>query len=79
MKILVTGCAGFIGSHVCEYLLKRGDEVLGIDCLNTYYDQNIKLNNISLLKNNYDNFKFICENVLDTKEISNWKPDKICH
>ena len=79
MKVLVTGCAGFIGSHVCEHLLKRGNEVLGIDSLNTYYDQNIKLNNISLLENNYNNFKFICENVLETKEISNWKPDKICH
>ena len=35
-KILVTGCAGFIGSHTCEYLLKRGDQVLGIDNLNDY-------------------------------------------
>ena len=37
MKILVTGCAGFIGSHVCEFLLKRGDNVLGIDNMNKYY------------------------------------------
>ena len=34
MKILVTGCVGFIGSHLCEYLLKRGDEVMGIDNIN---------------------------------------------
>ena len=33
-KFLITGCAGFIGSHVCEYLLKRGDLVLGIDNIN---------------------------------------------
>ena len=38
MKFLVTGCAGFIGSHTCEYLLKRGEKILGIDNLNVYYD-----------------------------------------
>ena len=44
-KILVTGCAGFIGSHTCEYLLKRGDQVLGIDNLNDYYDVERKKEN----------------------------------
>ena len=34
--ILVTGCAGFIGSHVCEKLLKRGDTIVGIDNMNDY-------------------------------------------
>ena len=42
MKILVTGCAGFIGMHVCEQLLARGDEVVGIDNLNDYYDVSLK-------------------------------------
>ena len=42
MKILVTGAAGFIGMHVCERLLARGDEVLGIDNLNDYYDVHLK-------------------------------------
>lgn len=42
MKILVTGCAGFIGMHVCERLLARGDEVVGIDNLNDYYDVSLK-------------------------------------
>ena len=42
MKILVTGAAGFIGMHVCERLLARGDEVLGIDNLNDYYDVRLK-------------------------------------
>ena len=37
-KILVTGCAGFIGSHTCERLLKEGNKVMGIDNLNDYYD-----------------------------------------
>lgn len=42
MKILVTGAAGFIGMHVCERLLARGDQVVGIDNLNDYYDVSLK-------------------------------------
>jgi len=42
MKILVTGAAGFIGSHVSLFLLARGDEVIGLDNLNDYYDVNLK-------------------------------------
>ena len=42
MKILVTGAAGFIGMHVCERLLARGDEVIGVDNLNDYYDVALK-------------------------------------
>jgi len=42
MKILVTGTAGFIGSHVARRLLERGDEVIGIDNLSDYYDVNLK-------------------------------------
>jgi len=42
MKVLVTGTAGFIGSHVAERLLARGDEVVGLDNLNDYYDVNLK-------------------------------------
>ena len=42
MKILVTGAAGFMGSYVCKRLLSRGDEVVGLDNINTYYDINLK-------------------------------------
>ncbi len=42
MKVLVTGTAGFIGSHVAQRLLERGDEVVGIDNLNDYYDVGLK-------------------------------------
>ncbi|WP_321777715.1 NAD-dependent epimerase [Sulfurimonas sp.] len=42
MKILVTGTAGFIGSHLAIKLLQRGDEVVGLDNINDYYDQNVK-------------------------------------
>jgi UDP-glucuronate 4-epimerase len=42
LSILVTGAAGFIGSHVCLHLLQRGDEVIGVDNLNAYYDPALK-------------------------------------
>ncbi len=42
MKVLVTGSAGFIGSALSKRLLDRGDEVIGVDCLNDYYDVNLK-------------------------------------
>ena len=78
MKILVTGCAGFIGSHTCEYLLKRGDVILGIDNLNDYYDVNKKKENLKILEK-YNNFIFKKEDICDTKSIEEWKPEKIIH
>ena len=78
MRILVTGCAGFIGSHVSEYLLKRGDIVLGIDNLNDYYDVSRKMENLEILQK-YSNFEFRKEDICETESISQWKPDKICH
>ena len=56
-RILVTGCAGFIGSHTTEQLLKRGDIVLGVDNLNNYYDSKLKSKNIDLLEK-YPSFHF---------------------
>lgn len=50
MKILVTGCAGFIGYHVAEALLARGDTVIGLDSLNDYYDVRLKHSRLERLR-----------------------------
>jgi UDP-glucuronate 4-epimerase len=47
--ILVTGVAGFIGSHVAEQLLTRGDRVVGIDNVNDYYPTRFKRENLEIL------------------------------
>ena len=58
MKVLVTGAAGFIGSHAAERLLARGDSVVGLDNLNDYYDVNLKLARLDRLKK-HDRFSFV--------------------
>lgn len=58
MKILVTGAAGFIGMHTAIELLKRGDEVVGIDNLNDYYDPQLKQDRLAQLAP-FANFRFI--------------------
>lgn len=83
MKILVTGAAGFIGSYVCKRLLSRGDEVVGLDNINSYYDINLKYGRLLTLgidksvvnwylfveSNTYDKFRFIRMNLEDKQAI----------
>ena len=51
MKLLVTGCAGFIGYHLSKKLLEQGHHVLGIDNINNYYD--IELKKTRFLQHSY--------------------------
>lgn len=77
--ILITGCAGFIGSHVTQMLLERGDIVIGVDEVNDYYDLRQKEENIKLLEK-YENFifyKFDLANFEKSKEI--FEKYKITH
>jgi UDP-glucose 4-epimerase len=63
MVSVVTGVAGFIGSHLAERLIKEGHEVVGIDCFTDYYSRSIKEANVAKLINQAD-FTFIEGNVL---------------
>ena len=64
MKILVTGAAGFIGMHVSQLLLARGDTVVGIDNLNDYYDPQIKRDRLARITP-HANFRFVLMDVAD--------------
>ena len=64
MKILVTGVAGFIGMSVAKALLERGDEVIGIDNLNDYYEVQLKLDRLKLIEG-YGSFTFIKMDISD--------------
>lgn len=66
--VLVTGCAGFIASHVSEILLKRGDAVIGIDDLNDYYPVKYKEKNVALLKD-FNSFQFVKGSIVDRPTI----------
>jgi UDP-glucuronate 4-epimerase len=64
MKILVTGAAGFIGFHVAQALIARGDEVVGLDNLNAYYDPRLKAARLEILQR-HDNFRFVKLDLVD--------------
>ena len=82
MTILITGAAGFIGSHLSYSLLSKNIKVIGIDNLNDYYSVNLKKYRLSKLKK-FKNFTFIksdlSKNTSIDKIISNKKITSICH
>jgi len=69
MKVLVTGCAGFIGMHVAKRLLERGDEVVGIDNVNDYYDPVLKLARLAQLRS-HPGFSFRRLDISDAAAMS---------
>jgi len=83
MKILVTGTAGFIGSHLALKLFSRGDEVVGLDNINDYYDQSVKYGRLersgidkqsieygkTVSSKKYKNYKFIKINLEDKEAL----------
>jgi len=69
MKILVTGAAGFIGFHTSRLLLERGDEVVGLDNLNDYYDVSLKQARLGILQR-YPNFRFVRLDLADRPGIA---------
>jgi UDP-glucuronate 4-epimerase len=64
MKVLVTGCAGFIGMHVAKRLLERGDRVTGVDNLSEYYDVRLKLARLDQLSS-FPGFDFHRADIAD--------------
>ena len=82
MKILVTGAAGFIGAALSRRLLARGDEVIGLDNLNDYYDVQLKKDRLATIESVPD-FQFIKLDIADREELAGLfqahKPERVVH
>ena len=82
MKILVTGAAGFIGFHTARQLLERGEEVVGLDNFNDYYDVSLKESRASIIER-YENFNMVRVDLADRAGMETLfeseKFDKVIH
>jgi UDP-glucuronate 4-epimerase len=82
MKVMVTGAAGFIGMHVAERLLARGDEVIGVDNLNDYYDVSLKEARLDRISG-HSAFRFVRADVADRVAMpelfAREKPQRVVH
>jgi|TARA_B110000444_G_C18846036_1_gene602078 UDP-glucuronate 4-epimerase len=82
MKILVTGSSGFIGFHLSKLLLEKGNQVHGIDSMNSYYDVKLKIARLNIL-NKYKKFSFSKTNLENDKKLKNefkkFKPKIVIH
>lgn len=82
MKILITGSAGFIGSAICLRLLARGDEVIGVDNLNDYYDPALKRARLARQANHpgyVDVFADIADRAAMQATFASYQPDRVIH
>jgi UDP-glucuronate 4-epimerase len=81
LKVLVTGVAGFIGMHCAERLLARGDEVVGVDSLSTYYSVELKKARLQRLQN--ARFRFHHQDIVDAAALervfASARPDAVLH
>ena len=83
MKVLITGVAGFIGMHAAQALLKRGDDVVGLDNLNDYYDVTLKQDRLKKIEasSGGGHFKFVKMDIADKDAVEQIfkqeKPDKV--
>jgi len=82
VKVLVTGAAGFIGYHAAEALLARGDDVIGLDNLNDYYDVGLKQARLERLERSR-HFRFVRADLADRDAVARLfageKPDRVVH
>ena len=76
MNILITGAAGFIGFHTCLSQLKKKNNIIGIDNINSYYDVKLKKARLKILMES-KSFTFIKSNIQNPKLISKLKKNKI--
>ncbi len=85
MRILVTGGAGFIGSHVSEALLRRGDRVLALDCFHPFYDPTLKRLNVKAVYRAHPDGAFaLCEaDIRDQQALTlafeSFQPEAVIH
>ena len=68
-RVLLTGCAGFIGFHVTQRLLQSGHEVIGIDNLNRFYNEGLKPARLEILRQD-PGFKFIHADIVDLNAVT---------
>ena len=85
MKVLVTGSAGFIGFNTCKALLENGDEVIGLDNFNEYYDPRLKTKRNEILES-YRNFALVRGDIANEKDllpafdrIGSGENTRVCH
>ena len=76
MKVLITGTAGFIGSHLAKRIIERGDDVVGLDNINDYYDQRVKygrLQQIGIIDKIEDGENILYNKFIQSSKYSNYK------